>query len=107
MDFGKLFSFDGRVSRMPYWIISLLVFIPAALIFYVSDIAGYIAYVAAYLIALATSVKRWHDRDKSGWWVLINFVPIIGWLWALIEQGFMAGTPGPNRFGNPSSGSPM
>ena len=107
MDFGKLFSFDGRVSRMPYWVISLLVFIPAALIFYVSDIAGYIAYVAAYLIALATSVKRWHDRDKSGWWVLINIIPIIGLIWALIEQGLMAGTPGHNRFGNPSSGSPM
>ena len=43
MDFGKLFSFDGRVNRLPYWIISLLVFVPAALIFYVSDIAVYIA----------------------------------------------------------------
>ena len=57
MDFATLFSFDGWVNRLPYWAISLLVFIPAALIFYVSDIGGYIAYVAAYLIALATSVK--------------------------------------------------
>ena len=49
---------------------------------------------------LALSIKRWHDRDKSGWWVLINFVPIIGSLWAFIETGFLRGTPGPNRFGN-------
>lgn len=49
---------------------------------------------------LALAIKRWHDRDKSGWWVLINFVPIIGGLWSLIETGFLRGTPGPNRFGN-------
>jgi uncharacterized membrane protein YhaH (DUF805 family) len=50
-------------------------------------------------ISVAVQVKRWHDRDKSGWWFLMNFVPIIGWLWVLIECGFLRGTPGPNRFG--------
>jgi uncharacterized membrane protein YhaH (DUF805 family) len=49
--------------------------------------------------ALALQVKRWHDRDKSGWWVLIAFIPIIGAFWVLIECGFLDGTPGPNRFG--------
>ena len=49
--------------------------------------------------ALAVSVKRWHDRDRSGWWVLLNLVPVIGWLWALIDNGFLRGTAGPNRFG--------
>jgi uncharacterized membrane protein YhaH (DUF805 family) len=107
MDFAKLFSFGGRVNRLPYWIISLVVFIPAAIIYYFTDIGGYIAYVLAYLIALATTVKRWHDRDKSGWWVLISFIPIIGWIWSFIELGLLPGTLGPNRFGNPSSGSPM
>jgi uncharacterized membrane protein YhaH (DUF805 family) len=43
--------------------------------------------------------KRWHDRDKSGWWSLIGFVPIIGGIWMLIELGFLRGTEGPNRFG--------
>ena len=43
--------------------------------------------------------KRWHDRDKSGWWSLIGFIPIVGGLWMLIELGFLRGTEGPNRFG--------
>ena len=50
--------------------------------------------------AFAIQVKRWHDRDKSGWWVLINLIPIIGPLWALVEIGFLTGTEGSNRFGD-------
>lgn len=49
--------------------------------------------------SLAIYTKRWHDRDKSGWWSLIGLVPIIGGLWMLIELGFLRGTEGPNRFG--------
>jgi uncharacterized membrane protein YhaH (DUF805 family) len=49
--------------------------------------------------SLAIYTKRWHDRDKSGWWSLIMFVPIIGSLWMFIELGFLRGTEGPNRFG--------
>jgi len=50
-------------------------------------------------ILLAVAVKRFHDRDKSGWWVLIVFVPLIGGLWYLIECGFLRGTDGPNPYG--------
>jgi uncharacterized membrane protein YhaH (DUF805 family) len=49
--------------------------------------------------SLAIYTKRWHDRDKSGWWSLILLVPIIGAIWMLIELGFLRGTEGPNRFG--------
>ena len=49
--------------------------------------------------ALAISVKRWHDRDKPGWWALIAFVPVVGWIWVLIENGLMRGTAGANRSG--------
>ncbi len=48
---------------------------------------------------LSVMIKRWHDRDKRGWWVLIVLVPIIGWWWTVIEPGFIAGYPGRNRFG--------
>ena len=51
-------------------------------------------------VSLAVSVKRWHDRDKSGWMVLIGFIPIIGAIWTLVELGFIRGTVGPNRFGD-------
>jgi uncharacterized membrane protein YhaH (DUF805 family) len=64
--------------------------------------AGPISGIVSLLMiwpALAVTAKRWHDRNKSAWWILINFVPVIGWLWALIETGFLPGTPGDNRFG--------
>jgi uncharacterized membrane protein YhaH (DUF805 family) len=49
--------------------------------------------------SLAVYTKRWHDRNKSGWWSLILFVPIIGGIWMLIELGFLRGTEGANRYG--------
>jgi len=49
--------------------------------------------------SLAVAVKRCHDRNKSGFWVLISLIPILGWLWFLVEFGFLDGTQGPNRFG--------
>jgi len=49
--------------------------------------------------ALAIQAKRWHDRNKSAAWLVINFVPFIGWLWALIENGFLAGSKGDNLYG--------
>ncbi len=48
---------------------------------------------------LAIAVKRCHDRDKSGWWLLIGLIPLIGGIWLLIDIGFLDGTPGANKFG--------
>jgi uncharacterized membrane protein YhaH (DUF805 family) len=49
---------------------------------------------------LAVTVRRLHDTDKSGWWVLIQLIPIVGWIIIIV---FMAskGTAGDNRFGAP------
>jgi uncharacterized membrane protein YhaH (DUF805 family) len=114
VDTGKLVSFDGRVSRSTFWGVTV-----GALIIYVIGylllsnagtigvILGVILYLAAVIVSLAVSIKRWHDRNKSGWWIFISFVPLIGGIWALIETGFLAGTPGDNRYGAPASGSPF
>jgi uncharacterized membrane protein YhaH (DUF805 family) len=48
---------------------------------------------------LAIYTKRWHDRNKSGWWSLIGLVPLIGGIWLLVELGFLRGTEGPNKYG--------
>lgn len=56
-------------------------------------------------VGLALQVKRWHDRDKSWFWILIGFIPVVGFFWILIECGFMDGTPGPNRFGPSPKGA--
>jgi uncharacterized membrane protein YhaH (DUF805 family) len=102
-----LFQFDGRINRAKFWagVGALIVgYFVIAILFSAIDsgavrgILG-ILYLAFIWPSLAISIKRWHDRDKSGWWVLIGFVPLIGGIWALIETGFLEGTKGPNQYG--------
>jgi uncharacterized membrane protein YhaH (DUF805 family) len=106
--------FDGRIPRKVYWIYGFLPILVVQIIIQIiaggSKGPGVIAGIIALLlvipmiwIGLAVSIKRWHDRDKSGWWVLINLVPVIGGLWSLIENGFLRGTVGGNRFGGDST----
>ena len=64
-----------------------------------------LVFVLFLWVGLAVQIKRWHDRDKSGWWALLNLVPLIGTLWILIECGFLRGTYGANRFGPDPLGS--
>jgi uncharacterized membrane protein YhaH (DUF805 family) len=114
VDVKRLFSFDGRIGRGPYWGISTTNIVANFVGFGLISIGNgtltvlvVLVFVALIAISLAVSVKRWHDRDKSGFWIFINLVPIIGWLWAWIEQGFLPGTDGDNRYGVPSGGSPF
>ncbi len=110
MDWNYLFtSFDGRISRKPFWIativlwlISLVVSFLIALIFGDSTLANAVSILVGLAFiypSLAIAAKRWHDRDKSGWWSLILLIPAVGAIWYLVECGCLRGTPGPNRFG--------
>jgi len=107
------FSFNGRIGRKQYWINYVLLFsISITIIFAAITFAATATQnpmvamlnipvaIMALWGALAVSVKRFHDRDKKGWWVLISLVPVVGSLWLLIENGFLRGTDGPNRFGD-------
>jgi len=110
MDFGKLFSFTGRHSRQSFWFSILVVMglgIIGAILYVINEWLGILGYIPLMWISLAASVKRWHDRGKSGWWVLIGAIPIIGGIWALVETGFLVGDPGDNQYGSPESGSPF
>ena len=103
-----LFSFEGRINRKPYWIFLLVVFISSIVATAIdmattgdeTGVASIILLIIILWPSLAIQVKRWHDRDKSGWWVLIGLIPIIGAIWAFVENGFLKGTEGSNRFGN-------
>ena len=59
----------------------------------------FIALFVLQVMTLAVLIKRWHDRNKSGFWLLINLLPVIGQVWMVIELGVLPGTPGTNRFG--------
>jgi uncharacterized membrane protein YhaH (DUF805 family) len=52
-----------------------------------------IASLALAWVSFASTVRRFHDRGKSGWWALLYFVPGIGWLWLIIECGLLPGKP--------------
>jgi uncharacterized membrane protein YhaH (DUF805 family) len=122
MSWGQiLFSFEGRVGRKTYWMFLIVVLVLFGLIGAVAggsaasatdpDAAAAAASKMATLMgvcsliiiwpSLAIAVKRWHDVDKSGWWVLVGLVPAVGGLIALVFNGFIAGTPGPNQYGPP------
>jgi uncharacterized membrane protein YhaH (DUF805 family) len=102
-----LFSFEGRINRGKFWLGIVILWAVVWVLALVAGVADsaflwwLIAVLGIILIwpSLALSIKRWHDRNKSGWWVLIGLVPIIGGLWALIETGFLPGTVGPNEYG--------
>ncbi|MGL4789895.1 MAG: DUF805 domain-containing protein, partial [Anaerotignaceae bacterium] len=69
------------------------------------SILGSIYTIAVLLPTLAVSVRRFHDIDKSGWWALLNYVPIIGWI-ALIVFFTKPGTEGSNKYGaDPKAGT--
>ncbi|HSI58419.1 MAG TPA: DUF805 domain-containing protein [Ideonella sp.] len=97
----------GRISRRSFWLYGVLALLALAVVgIALLNIAGVRSDQAENFVNLllawpfiAISAKRWHDRDKSAWWVLVNLIPAIGSLWALIDNGFLRGTAGPNRFG--------
>jgi uncharacterized membrane protein YhaH (DUF805 family) len=103
-----LFSFRGRINRKPYWMFMLVVFIGTIIMSFIdmattgqdTGLASIIFILIVLWPSAAMQIKRWHDRDKSGWWVLINIIPIIGFIWALVENGFLSGTEDANRFGD-------
>jgi len=108
MTLAQIFlGLQGRLSRRQFWLYGVAALLGLSVLGHallgIAQVREQTADLLVNLLlvwpALAVSVKRWHDRDKSGWWVLLNLVPVIGWLWALIDNGFLRGTDGPNRFG--------
>ncbi|MFU8788836.1 MAG: DUF805 domain-containing protein [Methylobacter sp.] len=110
--FAELFlSFDGRISRSTYWLKYMLPYILIYVVMAMLDISsgsfdydvGYGTYsglftLAAIIPSLAMGVKRCHDRNRTGWFLLVGIIPIIG-LWPLIELWFLKGTDGDNQYG--------
>lgn len=107
-----LFSFEGRISRKTFWL-ALLGLIGALVatqvlmvaLAAVSETAGMIGAIVAlatcvvlFVPSLAIPAKRWHDLDKSGWFLLLGLIPVVN-LYALVMTGFVKGTEGRNQYG--------
>lgn len=119
-----LFGFSGRINRGQWWlaqlamIVVIAVFTGLAMVFAPEQRPGAfdptsgvsllvvlgIGIILLVWINLASTVKRFHDRGKSGYWACIMLVPYIGAIWQIVECGFLAGDRGPNNFGSGGSG---
>lgn len=105
-----LFTFKGRINRKAFWAVTsvwILTLTTIILIgiynndFWLAIRIFQIASILWFVPGLAISVKRFHDRNKNGWWCFIAWVPVIGPWWFLIETGFLRGTDGSNKYGEP------
>lgn len=126
MDLSMFTSLEGRINRQKWWLGLIVLVVAQWVIMFIltmlfgtamapdpnADGFGYssqlspIGAILMFLVivpfiwfGICLSGKRWHDRGKSAWWILINLVPIIGGIWALVENGFLKGTEGPNQYG--------
>jgi|APSaa5957512535_1039671.scaffolds.fasta_scaffold258890_2 uncharacterized membrane protein YhaH (DUF805 family) len=103
-------TFSGRAQRREFWLF-VLIYLILLLIAYGVDIAigtydeengigvvGGILILALLIPNLAVSVRRLHDTDRSGWWILIALIPLIGPIWFLV-LAILNGTDVENRFG--------
>ena len=111
-------DFSGRSRRMEYWMFFLLnigVSIVATILDGILGMSGMIAgaygplsviaMLALLVPGIAVAVRRLHDQDKSGWWLLIAFIPILGGLVLLVFM-FLEGTKGDNQYGpDPKAGA--
>jgi uncharacterized membrane protein YhaH (DUF805 family) len=101
---SKYVDFQGRAMRSEYWWFVLFTII-VEIVTTVID-RGVLGYPVLYTIAalglilpsLAVAVRRLHDTDRSGWWLLISLIPLIGAI-LLIVWFCTKGSVGQNRFG--------
>ncbi len=106
----KYVVFNGRARRKEYWffvLFNILIFIALGIIDGVTGsfspeigmgLLSGIYWLAVLIPGIAVSIRRLHDTDRSGWWLLIGLIPIIG---AIVLLVFMVqdSKPGQNQYG--------
>jgi uncharacterized membrane protein YhaH (DUF805 family) len=108
--FDNYVKFDGRASRPEFWwwvLFAFLVSVAARLldaalgIHFLYAIAG----LGLFLPGLGVSIRRLHDTNRSGWWILIGLIPIIGFIVLLVFY-IQESDAGDNQYGPPPPSAP-
>lgn len=100
----RYFEFDGRSQRAEYWFFALFNLVIGFILGIVDGVIGTggllgMVYMLAILVpSVAVSIRRLHDTGRSGWWLLVSFVPIVGVI-ALIIFFVQDSQNGPNAYG--------
>ena len=106
----KYFVFQGRARRKEYWMFTLFNMLAYIVLMIVEGVLGMggeggigllstIYTLAVLLPALGVSVRRLHDTGRSGWWLLISLVPLIGGIVLLVFL-ILDSQPGANQYGS-------
>ncbi|MCO6552162.1 MAG: DUF805 domain-containing protein [Gilliamella sp.] len=102
-------NFNGRARRKEYWMFVLFYIILTFITIIIDKMIGSplaitaILVLALFLPSLAVTVRRLHDTSKSGWWILLQFIPYIGGIIILVFC-VMDSTPGSNQYGENPKG---
>ncbi|MDC0131867.1 DUF805 domain-containing protein [Alphaproteobacteria bacterium] len=106
----KYENFSDRARRKDYWLFQLTLFIAFVVALIVDTSLGFqggytntgpatiVLYIAIIPPAMAVAVRRLHDIDRTGWWLLFSAIPLVGIIVLLVFH-CLRGTKGPNRFG--------
>ncbi|MDG6881427.1 Inner membrane protein yhaH [Phocoenobacter uteri] len=107
----KYAVFNGRARRKEYWFFILFSTVVSFILSILDNLIGFIDYnsglgilggiysLAILIPSIAVSVRRLHDINRSGWWMLITFIPVIG-LIVLFVFACLKGTEGENKYGD-------
>jgi uncharacterized membrane protein YhaH (DUF805 family) len=106
----KYATFEGRARRKEYWYFALGNCLAVAALAFIDGLIGTWdpesevgllsgLYTLAVLVpSIAVTVRRLHDTNRSGWWFLIGFIPVVGWL-VLLVFACLDSQPGGNKYG--------
>jgi len=100
---GHYADFEGRARRTEYWMFFLVNVIIGFVIGFIGEavhlsILGTLYSLAVLIPGLAVGARRLHDTGRSGWWLLVGLIPLIGWIW-LIVLFAIEGDKGSNQYG--------
>jgi uncharacterized membrane protein YhaH (DUF805 family) len=108
----KFFGITGRLRRRDYWLLNIISAVVITILdvvaslflgwsegYWPSNPVSWALWVLSFWISICLLVRRLHDRNKGPVWILVYNIPIVGWIWYIVEMGFMDGTQGPNRYG--------
>ena len=94
--FKKYAAFEGRATRSEFWWFFFFTFLASAAASMVSQTVAGLFCLAVLLPSLAVGARRLHDTDRSGWFLLLWLIPIIGWIIVLVLAAQESKEP--NRF---------